>query len=126
MTDRFSRGVLLAAGVIGLIELMPLYFLESTLNRTSPPLTHPDFYYGFIGVAVAWQVAFIIMSRDPERYVALFPALFLEKLLYPLSTSVLYAQARANTSTLIVSLLDLIWLVLFVTVWQRLRRGVAA
>ena len=120
---RFARSVLLIAGVVGLIELTPLYFYESTLGRTNPPpLTHPDFYYGFIGVAIAWQVAFIIMSRDPVRYRPLFPALFLEKLLYPLCTYVLYAAGRVNPSTLAVSSLDLVWLALFVAVWLRLGR----
>ena len=62
---RFAERVLLVAGIVGLIELVPLYFAESTLSRTQPPpITHPDFYYGFIGVAAAWQVAFLIMSRE--------------------------------------------------------------
>ena len=75
---RFARIVLTAAGTFGLIQVLPLYFAESALNRMAPPaLTHPEFYYGFIGIVVAWQVAFLIMSRDPLRYRALFPALFL-------------------------------------------------
>jgi hypothetical protein len=117
---RFSRWVFLLAGVIGLFELVPLYFYEPTLNRTQPPaLTHPEFYYGFLGVAVAWQIAFLIMSRDPQRYQPLLPALFLEKLLYPLAAYVLYARGRVNGLTLAVASADLVWLALFVAVWAR-------
>jgi hypothetical protein len=122
--DRFSEWVLRLAGVVGLIELVPLYFYEATLSRTQPPpLTHPDFYYGFLGVAIAWQVAFVIMSRDPVRYQPLLPALFLEKFLYPVGTYVLYAQGRLPSATVLIAASgDLVWLALFVTVWAKLRR----
>jgi hypothetical protein len=124
MKDRFARSVLLWAGVIGIAELLPLYVGEALVNRVSPPsLTHPGFYYGFVGVALAWQVAFVIMSRDPERYLPLFPALLLEKLLYPVSTSVLFAGGRASRLELAGACGDFIWLALFVTVWRRMDRS---
>jgi hypothetical protein len=120
---RFARWVFLLAGIIGLLEIVPLYFYEATLGHTQPPpITHPDFYYGFIGVALAWQVAFLIISRDPLRYVPLMPALFLEKLLYPVAVYVLFAQGRVGDQMLGGASLDLVWLVLFVIVWIRLRR----
>lgn len=51
---RFARWVFLLAGIIGLIEIVPLYFMESTISRMQPPaITHPGFYYGFVGVALA-------------------------------------------------------------------------
>ena len=123
-STRFAGRVLLVAGIIGLIELVPLYFAESAVGRAQPPaITHADFYYGFIGVAVAWQVAFLIMSRDPLRYLPLMPALFLEKLLYPAATWVLYVENRLQSvSTLAVASGDLVWLALFIAVWLRLGR----
>ena len=54
---RFARIVYLAAGIVGLLEIVPLYFCEALINRTQPPsITHPEFYYGFLGVTLAWQV----------------------------------------------------------------------
>ena len=119
---RFARVVLTVAGTFGLIQVLPLYLAEPALNRMAPPaLTHPEFYYGFIGIVVAWQVAFLIMSRDPLRYRALFPALFLEKLLWPAAVYTLYAAGRLNApSTLAAGALDLVWLALFLTAWARL------
>ena len=119
---RFARVVLTAAGTFGLIQVLPLYFAESALNRMAPPaLTHPEFYYGFVGIVVAWQVAFLIMSRDPLRYRALFPALFLEKLLWPAAVYTLYTMDRLNApSTLAAGALDLVWLALFLIAWARL------
>lgn len=42
----------------------------ATLRRA---LTHPEFYYGFVGVAVLWQVVFVLLARDPFRYRPLMP-----------------------------------------------------
>ena len=65
----FARRVLRGAGIYGLLALLPMYFLEQRQGVDfPPPITHPEFYYGFVGVAVAWQVAFLIMSTDPARY----------------------------------------------------------
>jgi hypothetical protein len=119
---RFARWVFVLAGIIGLLEIVPLYFMEDLIGRKQPPpITHPGFYYGFIGVVLAWQVAFLIISRDPVRYRPLMPALFLEKLLYPVSTFALYFTGRAPAQNLQTAVLDLVWLVLFVMVWVKLR-----
>ena len=62
---------------------------------------------------LAWQVAFLIISRDPLRYRPLMPALFLEKLLYP---SLCLPALRAGASAPAMlggASLDVLWLVLF-------------
>lgn len=120
---RLARWVFLVAGIIGLLEIVPLYFMERMIDRVQPPdITHPGFYYGFVGVALAWQVAFLIISRDPLRYLPLMPALFLEKLLYPLAMFKLYLKGRAPAQDLGTAIIDLIWLLLFVLVWSKLRK----
>ncbi len=119
---RFSKRVFLLAGVIGLVETIPLYFAEATVGRTQPPaVTHPEFYYGFIGVVAAWQVAFLIISSDPPRYRPLLPALFMEKALYPAAVYALFALGRVTASTVAVASLDLVWLALFIAAWVKLR-----
>lgn len=53
---KFAKLVFLVAGIYGLIVVLPQYFLESKVGVDSPPpITHPEFYYGFIGVTAAWQ-----------------------------------------------------------------------
>ena len=119
---RFARWVFLIAGILGLTEILPLYFLENTIARAQPPaITHPGFYYGFIGVTLAWQVAFLIIATDPARYRPLLPATFLEKLLYPLAMLVLFAQGRVAARNLQTAVVDVVWLILFVVAWMRLR-----
>jgi hypothetical protein len=64
----FASIVFLIAGVWGMLVLTPLYFMFDFVGRQyPPPVTHPDFYYGFIGVALAWQAAFLVIARDPVR-----------------------------------------------------------
>src|SRR6476646_9773007 len=93
--DRFSRIVFLVAGIYGLIVLVPGFFAEKMLAEKMPPLvTHPEFYYGFFGVAVAWQVGFLIIARDPQRFRPIIPAAIMEKLAYCVACAVLFALGR--------------------------------
>ena len=49
--------------------LFPLYFLEDSLGQAfPPPANRPEQYYGFIGVALAWQFGFLLISRDVRRF----------------------------------------------------------
>jgi len=42
-------------------------------EQDPPPITHPEFFYGFVGVAVAWQMLFLLMSRDSACLPAVDP-----------------------------------------------------
>lgn len=111
----FARGVFTVAGVYGVLVLVPQYFTEDRVGRDfPPPITHPEHYYGFIGVALAWQVLFLIMARDPVRYrIAMIPAT-LEKVAFGVATAVLYLQGRLSPIILVGGVLDLIFAFLFV------------
>ena len=121
---RFSRFVFRLAAFVGLVEIVPLYFSEGVINRTLPPaITHPEFYYGFIGVVVAWQIAYLIISEDPVRYQPLFPAVFLEKLLYPAALFILFMGGRIQSPAILVGgVVDLCLLTLFVAAWVRMSK----
>lgn len=55
--DAFARRVFTGAAVYGLAVLLPQYFMEGRVGRDfPPPITHPEHFCGFIGVAFAWQV----------------------------------------------------------------------
>jgi hypothetical protein len=57
------------AGIYGLIVLVPQLFSESRIARDYPPvITHPEYFYGFLGVAIAWQLCFLVIAKDPVRY----------------------------------------------------------
>ena len=48
----FARWVFYIAGGTGLIVILAMFFSESQVNRDQPPpITHPEYFYGFAGVA---------------------------------------------------------------------------
>jgi hypothetical protein len=101
-----------------LLEIVPLYFYESALNRKQPPpITHPEFYYGFLGVTLAWQLAFLVIAQAPLRFRPLMPVTWIEKLLYPCAVGILYSTGRTRMKILPGAVLDLVWLGLFVFAW---------
>jgi hypothetical protein len=111
---KFAKHVFLLAGVLGLLALAPMYFMESSIGRDfPPPITHPEYFYGFIGVALAWQVAFLLMSRDPARYRPLMLAAVLEKFSFSLAVFALCAQGRAPALLLPFAATDFLLGVLF-------------
>src|SRR3954471_2139975 len=92
---RFARVVFRIAGVWGVLIMTPLFFTFDAVGRAyPPPITHPDLYYGFIGVTLVWQLAFLIISSDPLRYRTMMIAAILEKLLYVTTMLVLYVQGH--------------------------------
>jgi hypothetical protein len=64
---RFARWVFLIAGIYGLLVVTPQYFMEGVIARTTGPITHPEYFYGFVGVVVAFQLVFLVVARDPIR-----------------------------------------------------------
>ena len=92
---RFARVVFIVAGVWGIAVLTPLYFLVDVTGRQyAPPTAYPQFFYGFMSVAMAWQIAFLIIGSDPARFRLLMIPATIEKLGYVATLIVLFSQAR--------------------------------
>jgi polyisoprenoid-binding protein YceI len=92
---RFARFVFITAGIWGISVLMPLYWLVDITGRQySVPDDYPHFFYGFIFVAIAWQIAFLIIGSNPARFRLLMIPGILEKLGYVAILAVLYGQQR--------------------------------
>ena len=112
--ERFARWVFAIAGVYGLAVLAPQYFMESKIGVDDPPaITHVEYFYGFVGVALAWQIAFLIIARDPVRYKPIMWCGILEKLSFGIATIVLYLMGRVSWFPPAAGAVDLIWCVLF-------------
>ena len=89
---KFAKYTFYAAGIYGLIALLPQYFLEAKNGADFPPaLTHPEFYYGFVGVALAFQVAFLIIGGNPAKYRAMMIPSILEKFSFAIAVYALFA-----------------------------------
>jgi len=116
----FAKRVFLAAGIYGLVVLLPQYFLETQIGLNDPPpITHPENFYGFIGTAAAWQVAFLIVAGDPRRYRPIMLAGVLEKLAFGVPAVILFAQGRLAALPLGFGIIDLVLGVLFALAFLR-------
>jgi hypothetical protein len=112
---KFAKAVFTGAGLWGLLVVTPMYFLFDEIGRQyPPPLTHPDFYYGFLGVTLAWQFAFLLIGRDPVRLRPIMFAAICEKAFYVVSLCVLYASGSIEAGQLAVGAPDVILGSLFI------------
>jgi hypothetical protein len=118
--NTFARRVFQVAGIYGLIVMLPQYFLEQRIGRDAPPaITHPEYFYGFIGVVVAWQLCFLAIARDPVRLRPIMPAAIVEKLVFAVPAAVLYAQGRLAATVLPFAAIDLVLGTLFYLSYRR-------
>jgi hypothetical protein len=120
---RFARWVFLLAGIWGMLLLIPGSLAEGLQNRmTPPPINHPEWYYGFYGSAIAWQLVFFVISRDPAKFRGLMPVAMVEKIVFPAACLTLLATGRMTPGgPLYGSFADLIWLAMFAVAWLRTR-----
>lgn len=124
---RFAKVVFWIAGVYGVLAVTPLYFMFDRIGREDPPpITHPAFYYGFVGVALAWQLAFLVIATDPARYrLLMLPSIF-EKASAGGAIVVLVLQGRTASTDLVFAGIDLLLGVLFLLAFFKTRDAAAA
>ena len=117
---RFAKYVFRIAGIWGLVIVTPLYFLYDTVGRQyPPPVTHPDFYYGFASVTLAWQIAFLMIATDPLRFRPIMIAASLEKFGYLATLGMLYVQGRVQFGQFAVVSPDAILGLLFIAAFVK-------
>lgn len=123
--DRFARRVFSLAGIYGVLVLAPQYFLADRIGRdTPPPISHVEFYYGFIGVALAWQACFFLIARNPVRLRPIMIPAVLEKLGFGIPVLILFARHEVSGTVLVFGLIDLMLGALFVVSYLRTAEGV--
>jgi hypothetical protein len=116
----FSKWVFRIAGIYGLIVMTPQYLLEQKIGLDTPPaITHPEYFYGFIGVVIAWQIVFLLISSDPVKFRVLMIPAMLEKLAFGVPAIVLYYFDRVIAPVLFFGCLDLVLCALFAVSYLR-------
>jgi len=111
---RSVQNIFRAAGIYGLIVTLPQYFrMEANGTHFPPAITHPEYYFGFIGLIVVFQLLFLVIGHDPMHYRSLMPLCMLEKIAYADPASILYYQHKLAFPMFIAGAVDLVWGVLF-------------
>ncbi len=112
---KFAKWVFRVAGIYGIVVLLPFYFIENNPQAIPPPaITHPEYYYGFVGLGLAWQVVFLIISTDPAKYRLLMIPSVLEKFSFAVAVAVLYLVGRVGPYILPGAVPDTLLGVLFI------------
>lgn len=99
-----------AAGIYGTALLLPR--LNTWGERYSDkdwapvPKEAPVYYYGFVSGALTWQLAFLLMARDPIKYRDLMPIAMLEKFVFVGSCAMLAWQGRLQPTMKIAAVVD--------------------
>jgi hypothetical protein len=122
MSPKFAKIVFWVAAVWGFLVLTPLYFMFDLIGRQDPPpITHPGFYYGFVGAALVWQIAFLFIASDPTRFRPLMIPAVLEKFAYGITLVVLFSQSRIHPSDLVFAGVDTLFGALFAVAYLKTR-----
>ena len=112
---RFARAVFILAGAWGIVVLTPLYFLVDVTGRAyAAPVDYPQFFYGFLSVAMAWQFAFLVIGSSPARFRPMMIPGILEKLGHVAGVAVLYGQGRLTIADAAAAGPDLLLAMLFI------------
>jgi len=119
---KFAKYVFIGAGIWGIVVLTPLYFLVDITGRQYPnPTEYPQFFYGFLSVAIAWQLAFLVIGSSPLRLRMLMIPAIVEKLGYVSTLLVLRAQGRISSLDTQPVLPDLLLGLLFIAAFVKSR-----
>jgi hypothetical protein len=112
---KLARWIFAIAGIYGILVIAPLYLAAGQIAQNDPPaITHPEYFYGFIGITLAWQVVFLLIARNPVRYRPLMLVSVLEKLAFGVPAIALFVQQKVKTTTLAFGCIDLVLGTLFV------------
>lgn len=113
---KFVRILFALAAAWGLFALVPGLFGEAG--------PRPEYYYGFIGLALVFQLVFILIALDPARYRALIPIAILEKLSFFLPVTILYLQGRVAMGPVFFgAMVDGLFMLLFALAWLVSRKA---
>jgi cytochrome c oxidase subunit IV len=108
-----------------MVVIVPMFFLEHLIGEYDPPaIAHAEFYYGFVCTALAWQIVYLMMSRDPLRLRPMLIPAIIGKAGFAISVFVLFARGRLAARNIVLPSIDLLLAALFA--WAYVALGVHA
>lgn len=120
---KFARWTFLIAAIYGILILLPQYFLIEKAGTDAPPaINHPEYYYGFVGIALAFQIVFLLIASDPLRYRPIILAAIFEKFSFGIATMALLVKGLVAGPIVIGAGIDLVLGILFIASYVKLTR----
>lgn len=109
---RFAKTVFTISGIYGTLIMAPQFFVPFGG-------TNPELYYGFVGAVFAWQLASLVIARDPARYRPIMLPSGLGKLIFSVAVVALWAAGRVPAFMLVFVAIDLSFVALFLESFRR-------
>src|SRR4029079_1522351 len=116
---KFARVVFIGGGVWGIVILTVVCFLLDSPTYGVGGREHSELAYGFVAVAMAWQVAFLVIGSDVRRFRPMMIPAMLEKFGYVLTVTLLYAFDRIPAADAAPAAPDFILGLLFVAAYLK-------
>jgi len=116
---RFARWTYGLAAAWGLLVLTPLLFLRRQIEAQTTVFTHVEYFYGFLAVALVFQLVFLMVARDPVRFRPLMPLTALEKWSWGLVAWIAFAKGLTQTQVVFFATVDMALGLLFLVAWTR-------
>jgi hypothetical protein len=116
---RFARWVYGLSALYGVIVLAPFLFLEKQIAAATVAITHPEYFYGFLGAALVFQLVFVLIARDPVRLRPIMPATVAEKFVWGVAAWAIFLQGRTQAAVAGFAAIDVALGVLFLVAWVR-------
>src|SRR4029079_9279939 len=111
---KFARVVFIGGGVWGIVILTVVCFLLDSPTYGVGGREHSELAYGFVAVAMAWQVAFLVIGSDVRRFRPMMISALLDKLGYVLPVTLVFACNRIPAADAVPAAPDFILGLLFV------------
>jgi hypothetical protein len=109
--------VFLLAGALGVLMIAPMYLEDRFVESYPPKIDRPEFYYGFVGVTLAWQFVYLLIGSDPVRYRPLMLLAALAKGSFAVAMPILYLRGRVAGAWVWFGSMDGAWVVLFLVAY---------
>jgi hypothetical protein len=98
----------------------PLFFSEHRMGQDYPPaITHPEFYYGFAGSVLGFQIMYLLIGFDPVRFRPLMLLGAACKLCFAVAVWILYSQGRAPGLMTALASVDAVMALAYVWAWTQ-------
>lgn len=116
---KFTKWTFRTAGILGLVIMVPLLFMERFIEQIFPPaVNHPEFYYGFVLLNIGWQILYLFLASDPIRFRPMMLPAFFAKASAPVALWWLFLAGRISADWVNTTYLDGVFAVLFlVSYW---------
>ena len=116
---RFATWTYRLAAAWGVLVLAPLLVMRKALEAQSTPFTHVEYYYGFLAVALVFQLVFFMVSRDPVRLRPLMPITALEKWSWGAVAWIAFAKGLTQQGVVFFATVDMAIGLVFLVAWTR-------